>query len=49
MNNIFNKTFGIICYIIGILFLFDFITLENIGDPFPLIFVLLGSLLIENK
>lgn len=49
MNSIFNKVFGIICYIIGILFLFDLITLENIGDPFPLIFVLLGSLLIESK
>lgn len=47
MGKIFNKIFGILCYGIGIALLFDIVSLENMGNPFPLIFVLLGSLLIE--
>ena len=48
MGKIFNKIFGILCHGIGVLLLFDIISLENLGgDPFPLIFTLLGSILIE--
>ena len=47
MNKIYNIIFGLICYIVGMLLLFDIVSLENMGNPFPIIFVLLGSILIE--
>ena len=48
MNKVFNIMFGIICYVIGMLLVFGIVSIESLGgDPFPLIFVLLGSILIE--
>lgn len=47
MNRIINKIIGIVIYGLGMLLVFDIVTIEELGDPTPLIFVLLGSLMIE--
>lgn len=47
VDKIFNKIYAIICYGISILLIFDKIQFEDANDPLALIFVLLGSLLIE--
>ena len=47
MNKIFDIILGILCYTIGILLVFDKTRLENMDDPFALILILLGGILIR--